>query len=93
MCKSTFGYSAWNLQALNFTNVKLFTDGTSIFSIVNHINVSTKEINNDLKRISEWAYQWKMMFNSDLTEQAQEVIFSREIVKPFHPKLSLMKLQ
>ena len=40
---------------------------------------------NDLKRISEWAYQWKMMFNPDLTKQAQEVIFSRKTVKPFHP--------
>ena len=39
------------------SNVKLFADDTSIFSIVNDINVSTEEINNDLKRISEWAYQ------------------------------------
>ena len=58
------------------SNVKLFVDDTSIFSIVNNIIVSTEEINNDLKRISEWAYQWKMMFNLDLTKQAQEVIFS-----------------
>ena len=26
-----------------------------------------------------------MMFNPDLTKQAQEVIFSRKTVKPFHP--------
>ena len=51
-------------------NVKLFADDTSIFSFVNDINVSTEEINNDLKRISEWAYQWKMMFNLDLNKQA-----------------------
>ena len=38
----------------------------------------TEEINNDLKRISEWAFQWKMMFNPDLTKQAQEVIFLSE---------------
>ena len=31
--------------------VKLFADVTSIFSTVNDINVSTEEINNDLKRI------------------------------------------
>ena len=67
--------------------VKLFADDTSIFSIVNDINVSTEEINNDLKGISEWAYQWKMMFNPDLTKQAQEVIFSRKTVKPFHPQV------
>ena len=67
------------------------TDGTSIFSIVNDINFSTEEINNDLKRISEWAYQWKMIFNPDLTKQAQEIPWKK--VKPFHPKFSLMKFQ
>ena len=39
------------------SNVKLFANDTSVFSIVNDINVSTKESNNDLKRISEWTYQ------------------------------------
>ena len=71
------------------SNVKLFADEATIFSIVNDIHVSTEEINNDLKRISEWAYQWKMMFNPDLTKQAQEVIFSRKTVKPFHPQVFL----
>ena len=52
------------------SSVKLFADDTSILLIVNDINVSTEEINNDLKRISEWAYQWKMML-PDLTKQAQ----------------------
>ena len=67
------------------SNVKLFADDTSNFSIVNDITVSTEEINNDLKRISECAYQWKMMFKPDLTKQAQEVIFSQKTVKPVHP--------
>ena len=57
------------------SNVKHFADDTSIFSIVNDINVSSEEINNDLKRISECAYQWEMMFNPDLTKQIQEVVF------------------
>ena len=48
------------------SNVKLFADDTSTFSNVNDINVSTEEINNDLKRVSEWAYQWKMMFNPEV---------------------------
>ena len=38
-------------------DVKLLDDDTSISSIVNNINVSTKEINNDLKRILKWACQ------------------------------------
>ena len=62
------------------------------FLIVNDINVSTEEINNNLKRISEWAYQWKMMFNTDLAKQAQEVIFPRKL-SLFIPKFSLMKFQ
>ena len=55
----------------------------SIFSIVNDINISTEEINHDLKRISEWAYHWKMMFNPDLIKQAQEVIFFLENSETF----------
>ena len=30
----------------------------------------------------------KMMFNPDLTKQAQEVIVSRKTVNPFHPQVS-----
>ena len=66
---------------------KLFADDTFILSIVNDINVSTEEINIDLKRISECPYQQKMMFSPDLTKQAQEDIFSRKTVKPFHPEV------
>ena len=32
----------------------------------------------------EWAYQWNIMFNLEITKQAQEVIFSKKTVKPFH---------
>ena len=41
-----------------------------------------------MKRTSEWAYQRKMMFNPNITKQAQEVPFSQKIVKPFHPPVS-----
>ena len=37
------------------SNIKRFADDTSIFSIVNNINVSIEEINNDMKQISKWA--------------------------------------
>ena len=39
-----------------------------------------------MQKISEWAYKWKMLFNSDLNKQAQ-VIFSRKLNKSFHPKI------
>ena len=69
------------------SNVKLFADDTSLFSVIHDINISAGELNEDLKKISEWAFQWKMIFNPDATKQAQEVIFSRKIKKTTHPPL------
>ena len=63
------------------SNVKLFADDTSLFSVIHDINISAGELNEDLKKISEWAFQWKMIFNPDATKQAQEVIFSWQIKK------------
>ena len=63
------------------SNVKLFADDTFLFSVIHDINVSAGERNEDVKKISEWAFQWKMIFNSDARKQAEEVIFSRKIKK------------
>ena len=70
------------------TNAKLFADDTSLFSIVRDIAESTGELNYNLRNISKWVYQWKIIFNPDLTKQAQEVIFSRKLSNPVHPKLT-----
>ena len=43
------------------------------------------QLDKDLKQISDWAYKWKMIFNPDLSKQAQEVIFSRKTNKISHP--------
>ena len=59
------------------SNVELFADDTSLFSVTHDVNVSARELNNDLRKISNWAFQWKMSFNPDVNKQAQEVIFSR----------------
>ena len=58
------------------STAQLFADETSISPIVHDINSSTKQLNDDLKKISDWAYQWEISFNLDLSKQAQEVIFS-----------------
>ena len=71
----------------------MFADDTSIFLVVRDIAASTEELNNDLRNISKSAYQWKMIFNTDLTKQAQEVIFSRKINKPVHPNLTFNNSQ
>ena len=44
-------------------------------------------LNNDLRKISDWPKKCKMVFNSDPTKQAQEVIFSRKSHSPKHPDL------
>ena len=69
------------------SNCKLFADDTSLFSVVNNIHTSAATLSQDLKRITNWAFQWKMIFNPDLSKQAQEVIFSRKIKKLLHPTL------
>ena len=38
---------------------------------------SSAPLNDDLLKISRWAYQWKMIFNPDASKQAQEIVFSR----------------
>ena len=57
------------------------------FSVVNNIHTSATTLKQDLGAITNWAFQWKMVFNPDLSKQAQEVIFSRKIKKLLHPTL------
>ena len=38
---------------------------------------SQSDSNNDLSITSQWAFQWKMQFNTDCNKQANEVYFSR----------------
>ena len=73
-------------EGLN-SEVKLFADDTSLFSIVNCVNTSASTLNSDLLKIQDWAYQWKMSFNPDLTKQAHEIIFSRKKNATTHPPL------
>ena len=58
---------------------------TSIFFIAHDVDLSSKQLNDDLKKVSDWVYQWKMSFNPDLSKQAQEVIFSRKAFRVDHP--------
>ena len=52
---------------------KIFADDTSLFSKVVDVNKSVIE---DLEKINQWAYQWKMQINPDPNKQANEVISS-----------------
>ena len=61
------------------SKAKLFADDTSPFSVTHDITTSANELSNYLKKISGWAFQWKMSFKPDPSKQAQEVIFSRKL--------------
>ena len=68
-------------QGLN-SEVKLFTDDTSKLTIANCVNFSASALNNDLLKMQDWAYQWKMSVNPDRNKHAQEFIFSRKKPQP-----------
>ena len=69
------------------SNVKLFADNTSLFSVVHNITDSASLLHSNLSKINEWALQWKMSFNSDPTKQAQDIIFSRKTSQRNYPGL------
>ena len=69
------------------SKAKLFADDKSLFDVVHDINTSANQLNNDLKKVSNWAFQWKTSFNPDPSKQAQEVIFSQKLKKVTHPLL------
>ena len=50
------------------SNCKFFADDTSIFSLVNNIHTSGTTLSQDLNGITIWAFQWKMIFNPDLSK-------------------------
>ena len=69
------------------SNLKLFADDTSLFTIVTDKNESANTLNNDLMLISKSAYDWKMLFNLDPSKPVQEVIFSRKKQVQIHPTI------
>ena len=58
------------------------------FSVVDDINVSATNLNSDLSKINAWVNQWKMNFNPDPNNQAQDLILSGKIKKASHPLLN-----
>ena len=65
----------------------LTSDDKSLFSVVHYISASVKEINGDLNKINNWAFQRKLNFNPDPRKQAQVLFCSVENYKLSHPKL------
>ena len=72
------------------SNLSLFADGTSIFSVFEDINTSANEFNNGFLKTRNRDYQWKKIFNLDSAKKAQKVISGRKIKKANHPVLILL---
>ena len=75
------------------SNVKLFADDTSLFSVVKNKEESASDLTNDLDMISKWAYNWKMSFNPDPNKSTQEVLFSRKNSNITHPIIHFNNVQ
>ena len=69
------------------SNAKLFAVDASLFSVVHDVNTSAKELNDDLKKINNCTFQWKMSFNPDPSKQVQELIFNRKTKRLNQPPL------
>ena len=67
---------------------KIFADDTSLFSLVLNQLESASKLNRDLRRISDWAFRWKMSFNPDPSKQAVGVYFSKKGVPEDAPVVS-----
>ena len=67
------------------SNVKLFADDTSFFSVAKNKEESANYLTNDVDMISKWACNWKMSFNPDPGKSAQEILLSRKNSYITHP--------
>ena len=52
-----------------YPRMKLFADDSSLFTHVINVNHTQYVLESDLKTISEWGHQWKMVFNPDVTNK------------------------
>ena len=56
-----------------------------LFSIIHDVKSSQIDLNENLDKINNWTYHWKMSFNPDPSKKTQEVIFSRKVNNVLHP--------
>ena len=64
-----FVYTGDLVEGMRF-NAKLFADETSLFSIITVI--PSPNLDEELFKIRQWAYQWNMSFNLDISRQARK---------------------
>ncbi len=70
------------------SQIRLIADNSSLFSRVEGVNETHEKLIQDLQTVTNWAYQWKMVFNPDITKQAIEVMFSVKKKETDYPELT-----
>ena len=63
------------------SSVKLFADNTSLFSTVYDPNMSADQLDKDLKKISGWAYKWKMSLIQTYPSKHKKLYFPEKLTK------------
>ena len=62
-----------------------------VFCSLQWVDTSAYEGTNDVGKLNKWAYQWKMVFNSNPLKYTQKVTFTKKISKEDHASLFFKK--
>ena len=54
------------------SDMRLFADDSSLFTCAKGVTYTHDKLITDLQTVTQWDYQWKMVFNPDITKQATE---------------------
>ena len=75
------------------STAKLFSNDTSLFSIVHDPNTLANKLNKDLQKISKWAYQWKMSLTHTRTRRLKHlgICLDEELNFNYHIKEKIYK--
>ena len=71
LCPLMFLICINNLPDNLSTNVKLFADSNSVFSVLHDITSSSCDLDYDLNRVREWVFPSKISFNPEPSKKAQ----------------------
>ena len=66
--------------------VRLFADDTSLYIVVDSPETAADIINTDLSKMSNWAIDWLVRFN---TNKTISTLISRNLIQVYHPPLQM----
>ena len=72
------------------SNIRLFTDDTSLFLVVENPLSAAQILNSDFDKITKWAKDWLVSFNPIKTET---MLLSRRLLQHAHPALYMLNQQ